>query len=57
MLYEIKVLLNEQGLYDLLVNGEVVMSMLAKEDIAEGVEYIMQDPDGFAADMIPEHDY
>lgn len=54
MLHEIRVIRNEQGLYDLVVNREVIMSMLAPEDIAESVEYIMQDPDGFVEEMVGE---
>ena len=54
MLYEISIFRNAQGFYDLLVNGEVIMSMLAPEDIAEGVAYVMQDPDGFVEEMVGE---
>ena len=54
MLKEIKVVLNGQGFYDILVNGVEVAAMLVKEDIAEAIDGIIKDPYGFIADMLED---
>lgn len=54
MLREIKVVLNEQGFYDIMVNGIEVSAMLVKEDIPGAVEEIIEDPYGFIEEMMEE---
>lgn len=55
MLYEIeefKVVLNEQGFYDIMVNGVTVSEMVAKHELAEAIEAVLKDEYGMVADML-----
>lgn len=51
---EFKVVLNEQGFYDIAVNGEVVCEMIAKLELAEAIEAVLKDEYGMVADMLAE---
>ena len=51
---DLKAVLNSQGFYDIMVNGVVVGEMLGKGEIAEYIEWVLNDPDGMIADMLDE---
>lgn len=51
---ELKAVLNEQGFYDIAVNGMVVCEMVAKAELAEAIEAVMKDQYGMVADMLAE---
>ena len=51
---EFKVVLNNQGFYDIMVNGETVCEMVAKVELAEAVEAVLKDEYGMVADMLNE---
>lgn len=51
---ELKAVLNEQGFYDVMVNGELVGEMISKYELAEYVSYVLQDPEGMMADILKE---
>ena len=51
---DLKAVVNEQGLYDILVNGVVVGEMVADDELAEYIEWVLKDPDGMIADMLEE---
>ena len=53
---EFKVVLNEQGFYDIAVNGVVVCEMVAKNELAEGIEAVLKDEYGMVADMLKDED-
>lgn len=53
---DLKVALNEQGLYDIAVNGVVVCEMLAKDELAEGIEAVLKDEYGMVADMLNDEE-
>lgn len=53
---EFKVVLNEQGYYDIAVNGVVVCEMLAKDELAEGIEAVLKDEYGMVADMLNDEE-
>lgn len=54
MLKEIKVVRNKLGLFNIVVNEEVVMEMVGEQDIAEAIQYVFSDPDGFIKEMLEE---
>ena len=51
---DLKAVLNEQGFYDISVNGVVVCEMVAKHELAEAVEAVIKDEYGMVADMLEE---
>ena len=51
---EFKVVLNGQGYYDIMVNGETVCEIVAKQELAEAIEAVLKDEYGMVADMIKE---
>ena len=51
---DLKAVLNEQGFYDILVNGVVVGEMVAKHELAEYIAWVLKDPEGMVADIIEE---
>lgn len=53
---EFKVVLNGQGYYDIMVNGEVVSEMVAKHELADGIEAVLKNEYGMVADMLKEQD-
>lgn len=57
MLHDIKefnVKLNEMGYYDIMVNGVTVCEMVAKDELAEAIEAVLEDEYGMVADMLKE---
>ena len=53
---EFKVNLNNQGYYDIEVNGVVVSEMVAKHELAEAIEAVLKDEYGMVADMLEDED-
>lgn len=53
---DLKAVVNEQGYYDILVNGEVVGEMVAKHELAEAIEAVLKDEYGMIADMLNEEE-
>lgn len=51
---DLKVVLNEQGFYDIAVNGVTVSEMVAKHELADAIEGVLKDEYGMVADMIAE---
>jgi hypothetical protein len=51
---DLKAVLNGQGFYDVLVNGEVVGEMVAKQELADYIEWVLKDPEGMVAEMLAE---
>lgn len=51
---DLKAVVNEFGLFDIMVNGVVVGEMVAKQDLAGAVEMILMDEYGMVADMLEE---
>lgn len=51
---EFKVVLNKQGYYDIMVNGETVSEMVEKQELAEAIEAVLKDEYGMVADMLQE---
>ena len=51
---DLKVMLNEQGYYDIAVNGVIVSEMVSKQELAEVIEAVIKDEYGMVADMIKE---
>lgn len=51
---DLKAVVNWQGFYDIQVNGVVVGEMVAKEELAEYIEWVLTDPEGMISDMITE---
>lgn len=53
---ELKVNINEHGYYDIMVNGVEVCGMLAKHELADGIEAVLKDEYGMVADMLNDED-
>lgn len=53
---EFKVVLNGHGYYDIMVNGVTVSEMVAKHELAEGIEAVLKDEYGMVADMLNDED-
>lgn len=53
---ELKVVLNGQGLYDIMVNGVTVSEMVAKPELADAIEGVLKDEHGMVANMLNEED-
>lgn len=53
---DLKAVLNEQGFYDIAVNGVVVCEMVAKAELAEAIEAVLKDEYGMVADMLNDED-
>lgn len=53
---DFKVTLNDMGYYDIMVNGETVCEMVAKDELAEAIAAVLKDEYGMVADMINEED-
>lgn len=53
---EFKVVLNGQGFYNIVVNGEVVSEMIEKQELAEAIEAVIKDEYGMVADMLKEYE-
>lgn len=51
---DLKAVVNEQGFFDILVNGVVVCEMVAKHELAEAIEAVLKDEYGMVADMLEE---
>lgn len=51
---DLKAVVNWQGFYDVEVNGVVVGEMIAKEELADYIEWVLTDPEGMVADMLQE---
>lgn len=51
---DLKAVVNWQGFYDIEVNGVVVGEMIAKEELADYIEWVLTDPEGMVADMLAE---
>ena len=51
---DLKAVVNEQGFFDILVNGVVVSEMVAKHELAEAIEAVLKDEYGMVADMLEE---
>lgn len=51
---EFKVVLNNQGFYDIMVNGEVVSEMIGKHELADAIEAVLKDEYGMVADMLED---
>lgn len=51
---DLKAVLNEQGYFDIAVNGAVVCEMVAKQELAEAIEAVLKDEYGMVADMLAE---
>ena len=52
LLKEFKVVLNEGGLYDIMVNGVVVCEMVSKQELAEAIEAVLKDKYGMVAEQL-----
>lgn len=53
---EFKVVLNEQGYYDIMVNGVAVSEMVAKHELADAIEAVLKDEYGMVADMVNDEE-
>lgn len=53
---EFKVVLNEQGFYDIAVNGVVVCEMVSKLELADAIEGVLKDEYGMVADMLKDEE-
>lgn len=53
---EFKVAVNKQGYYIIIVNGEVVSEMIAKDELAEAIEAVLKDEYGMVADMLKDEE-
>ena len=51
---DLKAVVNWQGFYDIEVNGVVVGEMVAKDELADYIEWVLTDPEGMVADMLAE---
>lgn len=51
---DLKAVLNEQGYYDIAVNGVVVCEMVSEQELAEAIEAVLKDEYGMVADMLEE---
>ena len=49
---EFKAVLNDQGYYDIMVNGETVSEMVAKHELADAIEAVLKDEYGMVADIL-----
>ena len=47
---DLKAVLNEQGYYDITVNGVTVCEMVANHELAEAIEAVIKDEYGMVAD-------
>ena len=53
---DLKAVLNEQGYYDIMVNGVTVGEMVAKHELAEAIEAVLKDEYGMIADILADED-
>lgn len=53
---DLKAVLNEQGYFDIVVNGVTVCEMVAKQELADAIEGVLKDEYGMVADMLSEED-
>jgi hypothetical protein len=51
---DLKAVVNWQGFYDIEVNGVVVGEMIAKDELADYIEWVLTDPEGMVADLLAE---
>ena len=53
---DLKAVLNEQGYYDIMVNGVTVGEMVAKAELADAIEAVLKDEYGMVADMLEDEE-
>lgn len=53
---DLKAVENKHGFYDIEVNGVTVGEMVARDELAHYIEWVLSDPNGWVKDMLAKDD-